>query len=75
MAMKLKDRNPSKNLLNVIDGHAKDVKSKAAPEGMKTFLLYIPRPLHQKLKIAATSQPEEIGLHDYIIKKLEELHG
>jgi len=74
--MKLKKEDAKDNkLFNVIDAHSKETKSKSAPENVKTFLLYIPKQLHKKLKIAATSHPDDLGLHDYIIRKLEELHA
>ena len=69
MAMKLKRGDAEKNkLFSVIDAHSKETKSKAAPDDIKTFLLYIPKDLHKKLKNEATNK--EINLHDHIIEVL-----
>ena len=67
MAIIKPDNN--KEIEKIINAPPDSGKSKAAPPGVKTFLLYIPNELHRKIRMKAAMK--EVTLHDRILAAIE----
>jgi len=73
MAVKLKDQANQANqdaLFEKISAEPREKKSKAAPAGTKTVLLYLPEDVHVNLKMFAAGTRQTIN--SYIIEALKE---